>query len=75
MKFLLFSLRRLKNQSDDSPKGKISRKKENKRKKCENRRNVKIEKKGKKMGDAMNVFVGARVCRGVDWKWGRQVSF
>ena len=25
------------------------------------------------MGDAMNVFVGARVCRGVDWKWGRQV--
>ena len=22
----------------------------------------------------MNIFVGARVCRGRDWKWGRQDS-
>ena len=25
-------------------------------------------------GDVMNIYVGARVCRGRDWKWGRQDS-
>ena len=27
------------------------------------------------MSRDMNIFVGARVCRGIDWKWGRQEKF
>ena len=26
------------------------------------------------MSRDMNTFIGSRVCRGIDWKWGRQDS-
>ena len=26
------------------------------------------------MSRDMNIFIGSRVCRGIDWKWGRQDS-